>query len=129
MASLDLKDVCWHLLIHPCFQMFLAFQIEEDCFQCIRLLFGLSIATRVFSRLTQIVAAKLAAKGMDTQLYLNDWLVVSPSQPEEGNRFQSMLHQVFPYTYSEYAGFFFWRIHEPSLECRDGSKTSITSRR
>lgn len=80
LASLDLKDAYWHVPIHPRFRKFLAFRIGKDSFQFTRLPFGLSLAPRVFSRLTKVVASRLATLGVNTLMYLDDWLVVSSSQ-------------------------------------------------
>ena len=80
LASLDLKVAYWHVPIAPRYRKFLTFQVGAQCFHFIRLPFALSIAPRVFSRLAKVVATELVAKGVDTLMYLDDWLVVSPTQ-------------------------------------------------
>ena len=65
LASIDLKDAYWHIPIHPRFRKFLAFQVGEVTFQFTRLPFGLSLAPRVFTKVTRVVSNRLAEKGFD----------------------------------------------------------------
>ncbi|XP_045106652.1 uncharacterized protein LOC123501712 [Portunus trituberculatus] len=80
LASLDLKDAYWHVPIHPRFRRFLAFQVGTETFQFTRLPFGLSIAPRVFTKLVRVVGASLAEAGISTLMYLDDWLIHSPTK-------------------------------------------------
>lgn len=72
MAFLDLKDAYWHVPIHPRFRRFLAFQAGSETWQFTRLPFGLSIAPRVFTRLSMVVAQQMAEKGIKCLMYLDD---------------------------------------------------------
>ena len=78
-ASLDLSDAFWHVPIHPRFRKFLAFQIGESVFWFTRLPFGLSIAPRVFTKLTKVVAKSLMESGVHCLMYLDDWLISAES--------------------------------------------------
>ncbi|XP_076030869.1 uncharacterized protein LOC143019053 [Oratosquilla oratoria] len=82
LASLDLQDAYWHVPIHPRFRRFLAFQVGRETYQFTRLPFGLSLAPRVFTKLARVVGARLAEAGVSTLMYLDDWLIHSPT--EEG---------------------------------------------
>ena len=82
LASIDLKDAYWHIPIHPRFRKFLAFQVGEVTFQFTRLPFGLSLAPRVFTKVTRVVANRLAEKGVASLMYLDDWLLYSHSKEQ-----------------------------------------------
>ncbi|KAK3895260.1 hypothetical protein Pcinc_001010 [Petrolisthes cinctipes] len=88
LASLDLKDAYWHVLIHPRFRRFLAFQVGTETFQFTRLPFGLSLAPRVFTKLVRVVASRLAEAGVPTLMYLDDWLLHAPSKEQVANNVQ-----------------------------------------
>ena len=81
LASIDLKDAYWHVPIHPRFRKFLAFQVGELTYQFTRLPFGLSLAPRVFTKLTRVVATRLAEKGVTSLMYIDDWLPRNKQQP------------------------------------------------
>ncbi|KAK3880633.1 hypothetical protein Pcinc_014878 [Petrolisthes cinctipes] len=85
LASLDLKDAYWHVLIHPRFRRFLAFQVGTETFQFTRLPFGLSLAPQVFTKLVRVVASRLAEAGVPTLMYLDDWLLHAPSKEQVAN--------------------------------------------
>lgn len=68
LATLTLLDFNWHIPIHPRFRRFLTFQVGEETFQFIRLLFGLSIAPRVFTKVVKAVAQALEARGLDSDI-------------------------------------------------------------
>ena len=80
LASLDLQDAYWHVPIHARYRRFLAFQVGSETFQFTRLPFGLSLAPRVFTKLSKVVSTVLAKMGVTTLMYLDDWLVYSPSK-------------------------------------------------
>ncbi|XP_076052207.1 uncharacterized protein LOC143031779 [Oratosquilla oratoria] len=80
LASLDLQDAYWHVPIHTRFRRFLAFQVGTETYQFTRLPFGLSLAPRIFTKLSKIVTSVLADQGVATLVYLDDWLVYSPSR-------------------------------------------------
>lgn len=80
LASLDLQDAYWHVPIHPRFRRFLAFQVGRETYQFTRLPFGLSLAPRVFTKLVRVVGARLTAAGVSTLMYLDDWLLHSPTK-------------------------------------------------
>lgn len=80
LASLDLQDAYWHVPIHPRYRRYLAFQVGRDTYQFTRLPFGLSLAPRVFTKLVRVVGARLAEAGVSTLMYLDDWLIHSPTK-------------------------------------------------
>lgn len=82
LTSLDLKNAYWHVPIHPRFRRFLAFQVGSDTFKFSRLPFGLSIAPRVLTKLTKVVAHRLVEWGVTSFMYLDDWLVFAQSKEQ-----------------------------------------------
>ena len=80
LASIDLKDAYWHIPIAKRFRPFLAFSAGKSIFQFRVLPFGLNIAPRVFSKMMRPVHSRLASLGVNILMYLDDWLVMAPSE-------------------------------------------------
>ena len=70
--SLDLKEAYYHVPIHPNFRKFLGFRLGTQKYRFKALPFGLNIAPRVFTRLTNVVVARLREKGVWAVAYLDD---------------------------------------------------------
>ena len=51
-------------------------------YQFTRMPFGFAIASRVFTRLTRVVAKILVARGVRYLMYFDDWLLAAPSEAE-----------------------------------------------
>lgn len=80
MVSLDLQDAYFHVPIHPRSRKFLRFVFRGRAFQFRALCFGLSTAPQVFTRTMAPIAKWLHLEGIHISLYLDDWLIRSPSK-------------------------------------------------
>lgn len=82
LTAFDLENAYWHVPIHPCSCKFLAFQAGYVVLQSVVMPFRMSIAPRVFTKLTKKVAPELSVRGVDVLMYLDDWLLIAPSRAE-----------------------------------------------
>jgi hypothetical protein len=87
-TSLDLKDAYLHVPIRPEDQKWLRFELGEQVYQFRCLPFGLSTAPKVFTYIVRSVAAFLRRHGISVIMYLDDWLVVSPSKLQSQRNLQ-----------------------------------------
>ena len=81
-TSIDLKDAYLHIPIHPDYQHYLAFRYKHVDYEFEALPFGLATAPRVFTRVTRSVLAYLRRQGITLFAYLDDWLILAPSEAE-----------------------------------------------
>ena len=91
LASLDLKDAYFQISIHPSLRKLLRFTSEGTVYQFRALCFGLSTAHQVFTRVFAAVLAWAHSHGIRLLRYLDDWLVLSSSEREAKQAFQSFL--------------------------------------
>ena len=79
IASLDIKDVYFHVKIDQKFSKYLKFYWKGTlyCFTC--LCFGLSSAPRIFTKLCKPIVAILRGKGFLIIIYLDDILLIGKS--------------------------------------------------
>ena len=82
MASIDLKDAYFHVLIHPSHRQFLRFVWSGVHLQYVTLPFGLSSAPRVFTKTLLPIVKALRALGVKIYAYLDDLLIVGASVEE-----------------------------------------------
>ena len=81
LAKINLKDAYFLIPVHPCHQKFLQFSWKGSLYQFQCLLFGLSCAPRVFTKVMKPVVAFLRERGIKSIIYLDDLLVIA-SSPE-----------------------------------------------
>ena len=91
LASLDLKDAYFQILIHRSLRKLLRFTSEGTVYQFRALCFGLSTAPQVFTRVFAVVSAWAHTHGIRLLRYLDDWLVLSSSEREAKQAVQSLL--------------------------------------
>ena len=91
LASLDLKDVCFQIPIHPSSRKLLRFTSEGTVYQFRALCFGLSTAPQVFTRVFTAVSAWAHSHGIRLLRYLDDWLILASSEREARQAVQSLL--------------------------------------
>ena len=91
LASLDLKDAYFQILIHGSSRKLLRFMSEGTVYQFRALCFGLSTAPQVFTRVFAVVSACAHSHGIRLFCYLDDWLVLSSSEKEAKQAIQSLL--------------------------------------
>ena len=72
MASIDLKDICYTLPVHPDHQKFLKFKFNENLYQYTCLPNGLSSAPRIFTKLLKHVYSTLRGMGHVISGYIDD---------------------------------------------------------
>ena len=75
LVSIDLKDVYFHVPIHPDSQHLLRFHIDKRTYQFKALPFGLATAPLEFTRIVQEVKLVLQSRGNRVHQYLDDWLL------------------------------------------------------
>ncbi|XP_069191191.1 uncharacterized protein [Procambarus clarkii] len=80
MVSLNIRDAYWHVPVHPGFRDWLGFKVGRQAYRFRCLPFGLHLAPRVFTRLAQVVVARLRLLGVRVLAYLDDWLVWAPTR-------------------------------------------------
>ena len=73
--SIDLSDAYWHIPIARRLTPFLGFKLGNQKFAFKALPFGLNIAPRIFTKLTDVVVHFLRQKGILVAAYLDDWLI------------------------------------------------------
>ena len=82
MISIDLKDACLRVPVHPDTRRFLQFVADGQVYQFKALCFGLSTALQVFTRVMALVSVILHNLGVRILRYLDDWLVFASSRME-----------------------------------------------
>ena len=80
IASIDLREACLQVPVHPVSRPFLRFVSNGHVYQFTALCFGLSKAPQVFTRVMAPVSAILHSLGIRMHRYLDDWLVQSSSR-------------------------------------------------
>ena len=79
MASLDLQDAFLTVAMHhSCFK-YLCFDFEGVRYCFVALVFGLSCAPRIFTKLLKVPLSSLRLKGIKNSAWLDDILLVGPS--------------------------------------------------
>ena len=75
--TLDLADAYFHLKIFKYHRQYLRFSFKGKVFQFRVLSFGPTVAPRVFSKVTSVLAAYLRQQSIRLATYLDDWLVLN----------------------------------------------------
>ena len=91
LASLDLKDAYFQILIHGSSRKLLRFMSEGTVYQFKALCFGLSTAPQVFTRVFAAVSAWAHSRGIRLLRYLDDWLVLSSSEKKAKESIRELL--------------------------------------
>ena len=91
LASLDLKDAYFQVPVHPSSRKFLRFVSQGTVYQFKVLCFGLSTAPQVFTRVFAAVSAWAHTRGIRLLRYLDDWLVLAPSEVKARQHVQELL--------------------------------------
>ena len=94
LVKVDLKDAYFLVPVHPDHHRFLQFQRLGQTYQFCCLPFGLSCASRVFTKLMKPVVSFLRERGMRLIIYLDDILVISSSQ-EEAREYVLLIRDLF----------------------------------
>ena len=82
MVTLDLKDAYFQVPVHPYSRRFLGFSWDDQTLQFRVLCFCLSTAPQVFTRMMAPVSAALHRQGIRLLRYLDDWLLLAPSEQD-----------------------------------------------
>ena len=85
MASLDLQDAFLTIAMHPNFYKFLCFDFEGVRYCFIALVFGLSCAPRIFTKMLKVPLSFLRIQGFRNSAWLDDILLVGSSLSSSSN--------------------------------------------
>ncbi len=77
---LDLKDAYFHIQITPHHRLFLRFAFEGVAYQYTVLPFGLSLASRTFTKCMDAALSPLRQMGIRILNYFDDWLILAQSE-------------------------------------------------
>lgn len=94
LSSVDLTEAYLHVPILPAHRKFLRFYYAGCHYQYRALLFGLSSAPRVFSKLMAALIAHIRALLILILFYLDDILILSKSEPLAHQDIQTVLHEL-----------------------------------
>ena len=79
-TTIDLKDAYFTIPIHPDHYKYLRFEWNSTLFEFICLLFGLSSASRVFTKVLKPFGGSIRNKGIRLVIYLDDMAIISSSR-------------------------------------------------
>ena len=79
LAKIDLKDAYFLIPVYSGHQKFLQFTWKASLYQFHCLLFGLSCAPQVFTKVMKPIVAFLRERGIRLIIYLDDLLIISSS--------------------------------------------------
>ena len=91
LASIDLKDAYFQVPVHPASRKLLRFVSSGKVYQFKALCFGLSTAPQVFTRVFAAVSSWAHALGIRLLRYLDDWLILSPSEKQTQQHINQLL--------------------------------------
>ena len=80
VASIDLKDAYFHILIHPRDRRWLRFVWKDTVYQFRALPFGLSPAPWLFTKIARELGLHARESGIRLRMYLDDWLIQASSR-------------------------------------------------
>ena len=84
-------DAYFQVPVHPSSRKFLRFVSQRTVYQFKVLCFGLSTAPQVFTRVFATVSAWAHNRGIRLLRYLDDWLVLAPSEAKARQHVQELL--------------------------------------
>ena len=76
-ANFDLKSAYLSVKIHPEHRKLLRFQYGSQVYECNAMMFGLSPAPRIFTKIVKVILKCLRAKGICLFMYLDDGLIIA----------------------------------------------------
>jgi hypothetical protein len=82
VAKVDIKDAYFHVPLHKSVSKFLAFSAGGKRFAFCALPFGLNIAPAVFTGMMNYPRRIVAAQGVLSLTYLDDWIIWAPTEAE-----------------------------------------------
>lgn len=80
LAKIDLKDAYFSIPISKKYRKYLKFKLNNKLFQFTCMPFGLNIAPYVFTKILKPILKHLRSEGIQTVVYLDDWLVLGKSK-------------------------------------------------
>ena len=72
LTSIDLSDSYWHIPIAQSYQKYLSFEVDEGKFVFNAMPFGLNIAPRIFTKISNVLLIQLRTEGIQVFVYLDD---------------------------------------------------------
>ncbi|XP_066973175.1 uncharacterized protein [Macrobrachium rosenbergii] len=82
MVTIHMQDTYFHFPVHQYSRKYLRFMFQDRVFQFWALCFGFSTAPQVFTQVLATSAKWLHLIGINVSLYLDDWLLCSPSEAQ-----------------------------------------------
>ncbi|XP_067213058.1 uncharacterized protein [Linepithema humile] len=92
LASIDLEDAYFLVLIEESSRKFLRFSFHETIFEFTALSFGLNLAPFVFTKIMKPVASFLRKRGYVSIIYLDDFLLIGDSFEDCKSNVDMTLH-------------------------------------
>ena len=81
LASLDLQDAFLSIAMHPSMYKYLCFDFDGVRYSFVALVFGLSCAPRIFTKLLKVPLAHLRLRGLKNSAWLDDIFLVGSDLP------------------------------------------------
>lgn len=82
LVKIDIKDAYLHIPVAEEHQPFLRFNFLRRTYQCLVMLFGLTSAPRIFTRVMLPVVRKLRDEGIRVVIYLDDILIIAANHEQ-----------------------------------------------
>ena len=82
ITKIDLKDAYHHILVHVNIRKYFRFVVAGTVYQFRDLPFGLSTASREFTKTLAPVIQLLRSQGIQVHAYLDDWIIRATSQEQ-----------------------------------------------
>ena len=82
ITKIDLKDAYHHILVHVNIRKYFRFVVAGTVYQFRDLPFGLSTASREFTKTLAPVIQLLRSQGIQVHAYLDDWIIRTTSQEQ-----------------------------------------------
>ena len=92
ITKIDLKDAYHHILVHVNIRKYFRFVVAGTVYQFRVLPFGLSTASREFTKTLAPVVHLLRSQGIQVHAYLDDWIIRATSKEQSLNHTQHVLH-------------------------------------
>ena len=92
VTSIDLSDAYYHIPVHPKFRKYMRFSVNQQVFQYRAMVMGLTTSPRLFTKVIKCIKVIVQKFNVRLFQYLDDWIVVAPSQVEVAQHTKIVIH-------------------------------------